>query len=191
MMQAVKLLLLTILLVFTTSPIFAANGDWYLGVNFGVTDLDACEDQNDQDLTANCDNSDIGYGLFGGYQLTDTWGIEGGYIDLGEASIDGSFFEEPFSATVEVTGIEFVATGTYPITDDLRFFGKAGFISWEADGTASVAIESDSDDGTDLTLGIGIGYDFLEQFTVRGEYRRFDLDDADVDMFSIGVTYSF
>ena len=45
-----------------------------------------------------------------------------------------------------------------------------------------------SDDGTDLTYGVGAQFR-VWSLSVRGEYERFDISNADtVDMFSIGVT---
>ena len=50
---------------------------------------------------------------------------------------------------------------------------------------------SASDDGTDLTYGVGAQFR-VWSLSIRGEYESFDISDADtVDMFSIGVTWTF
>ncbi len=64
-------------------------------------------------------------------------------------------------------------------------------INWNADLDAPSLGVSASDDGTDLTYGIGAQFR-VWSLSIRGEYEIFDISDADtVDMFSIGVTWTF
>jgi hypothetical protein len=70
-------------------------------------------------------------------------------------------------------------------------FVKGGLITFdtsvEVDGRGTVLAE----DGTDLAYGAGVQFRLLS-LGVRAEYEKFDIDDAeDVNMLSIGVTYTF
>ena len=66
-----------------------------------------------------------------------------------------------------------------------------GAVNWNADLEAPSLGVSASDDGTDLTYGVGAQFR-VWSLSIRGEYEVFDISDADtVDMFSIGVTWTF
>ena len=57
--------------------------------------------------------------------------------------------------------------------------------------TARYVADIVHDDGTDLTYGVGAQFR-VWSLSIRGEYEVFDISDADtVDMFSIGVTWTF
>jgi opacity protein-like surface antigen len=70
-------------------------------------------------------------------------------------------------------------------------FARVGAVNWNADFDAPNLGVSESDDGTDLTYGVGAQFR-VWSLSIRGEYEIFDISDADtVDMFSIGVTWTF
>jgi OOP family OmpA-OmpF porin len=72
-------------------------------------------------------------------------------------------------------------------------FGKIGLFSWEAeanDTTGGIPFSAD-DDGTDVSFGVGVAYNFTRNFGLRAEYELFKTDDADVSLISIGVVWRF
>jgi hypothetical protein len=70
-------------------------------------------------------------------------------------------------------------------------FARVGAIDWSADVTAPDLDIRGSEDGTDLTYGVGAQFR-VWSLSIRGEYEIFDVDGADtVDMFSVGVTWTF
>jgi OOP family OmpA-OmpF porin len=69
-------------------------------------------------------------------------------------------------------------------------FARAGIIDWSGN-VKSQSFGRGSDDGTDLTYGIGAQFR-VWSLSLRAEYERFDISDADnVDMVSVGVTWTF
>jgi OOP family OmpA-OmpF porin len=69
-------------------------------------------------------------------------------------------------------------------------FARVGAIDWSADLSAP-GIGSTSDDGTDLTYGVGAQFR-VWGLSLRAEYELFDISDADtVDMISASVTWTF
>jgi opacity protein-like surface antigen len=62
-------------------------------------------------------------------------------------------------------------------------------VDWSADLSAE-GFDRDSEDGTDLTYGVGAQFR-VWSLGIRAEYEIFDFEDADVDMLSIGVTWTF
>ena len=67
-------------------------------------------------------------------------------------------------------------------------FGKAGLYAWDSESGINF-----DDVGVDPVFGFGGRYQFEDSnFGVRAEYERFyDVDDADIDLFSVSATYDF
>ena len=118
------------------------------------------------------DEDDTGFKLFGGYQFHRNIAAEVGYSML----LD--------KGPVEVTALEVVAVGSFPIANQLSLLGKLGL--------ANVDVETPfgSEDKTELTYGIGVQYDFNRNLGARVQWQRYDTDEA-IDLFTIGVVYKF
>lgn len=94
---------------------------------------------------------------------------------------------------VDVTAYALAVVGTYPINNDFTVFGKLGAYSGDVEinenfGTAPSSI---SDDDSDVLFGLGLKYNITKQFSVRGEWERYNDSDNPLDLFSIGVAYKF
>jgi OmpA-OmpF porin, OOP family len=118
------------------------------------------------------DEDDTGFKIFGGYRFHQNIAAELGYgllVDKGG---------------VEVTTLEVVAVGIFPLANQFSILGKLGF--------ANVDVETPfgSDDKTELTYGIGAQYDFTRNLGARLQWQRYDTDE-EVDFFSIGVLWKF
>ena len=49
-----------------------------------------------------------------------------------------------------------------------------------------------SNDGTDFSWGLGMGWNFTDHFTVNGEYQSFDIEDTDgADFWSLSGVWRF
>ena len=130
------------------------------------------------------DDEDVGYQVFGGYQFTPYFGLEAAYTDLGEVDLRGNAGE------LEADTWSLVAVGTLPFTDRFSGYAKAGFHSWDA-GMRGPGIGRVDDDGTDPTYGLGLQYRFNDRVALRGEYSRFEMDDADLDLAQLQVRFDF
>ena len=120
------------------------------------------------------DEDDTGMRFVAGYNFNRTFAAEAGYSML---------FDK---GGVEVTAWEFVGIASMPLGNKFSVFGKLGFAMWEVD-----AGFFGSEDGTDLTYGVGLQYDLNPRLGIRGQWQRYSLDDADGDLFSIGLIYKF
>ena len=116
---------------------------------------------------------DTGFRFLGGYRFNRTLAAELGYAMLYDK--DG----------VEATAWELVGVASFPIANRFSVFGKLGLAMWEAEGGGV------KEDGTDLTYGVGVQYDLTPRFAIRGQWQRYDVDDADADVLSIGIIYKF
>ena len=131
---------------------------FYIGADYGKTDIE--------------DEDDTGFKFFGGYQFHKHIAVELGY---------GMLFDKN---SVEVTTMEAVAVGIFPLNNQFSIIGKLGLANVEAEGPGG------SEDKTELTYGIGVQWDFTRNLGARAQWQRYDTDDA-VDYLSIGIVWKF
>ena len=179
-----KFLALSASLVFSTT---AAAEHFYVGGNVGQAEVDdLCGELSDVGTVTSCDEKDTAFKLFAGYKFNQYFAVEGFYADFGEvsATVNGT------DVDVDYDGYGLSVVGILPATDNFDVFAKLGYYHAEADASSSVGSVSSS--GSDVTYGIGASYSFTEAFAVRAEWERFNTDDdADIDLLSAGVSYSF
>jgi OOP family OmpA-OmpF porin len=163
----------------------------YLGANVGQSRFrTSCDD-----VPASCDDKDVGWRFFAGYQFHRNFAVEGGYFQLGEATASGG----GISAEAKVRGLELLGVAIFPVMDQLSLFAKAGVarsrvsVSGSGFGVAASA----KDNSTDFTFGLGAQYLFTRNFGARLEWQRYDAVGGDntgkddLDLFSLGVLYRF
>jgi len=128
---------------------------FYIGADVGQADFGSEED--------------TAFKLIGGYQFHRNIAAEIGY---------GMLFDK---GGVEVTSLEAVAVGIFPVMEQLSVIGKLGFANIDAEPGG---------DSTDLTFGVGLQYDFTRNLGDRAQWQRYN-SDAEVDLLSIGIVYRF
>ena len=117
-------------------------------------------------------------------QLNRYFSLEGGYVDFGKLESDG------VGRDLEANSVYLTAVGSVPFTDKFSGYAKAGFQRWDLD-TPIAATGTRDDSGTDPTYGVGVQYRFTDAFALRGEYSRFEVEDADLDLAQVQVQYNF
>jgi len=85
---------------------------------------------------------------------------------------------------VEVTAIELVGVGMFPIANQFSLIGKLGLANVEADGPGG------SEDKTEITWGIGVQFDVSRNLGVRALWQRYETDEA-LDWIAIGAVWRF
>jgi OOP family OmpA-OmpF porin len=170
-----------------------ASAQAFIGGSLGQSDIDD-EITTGLITSGTVDGKDTGWKLFGGYMFNQHFGVEGAYVDLGEVSYSGDFNGSPVTGgNVEVSGFNIAAIGSYPINEQFSVFGKIGLFLWDAEAsdTTGGAPFSAKEDGTDISFGLGVGYNFTRNLGVRAEWELFKTDDADASLISIGVLWRF
>lgn len=171
----------------------------YVGGSIGMSNYAV-----DEACIADCDKTDVGGKIFGGYMFTPNIGAELMYGSFGKAKI--SFQDTLNGVPVNVSG-EFKSSGwgaflvgQYPI-EQFRLFGKIGFT--RLDNELSVTATSgslggaadDSDTSTEFAWGLGGTYMFTKNLGIRAEYENFKWkfeDSSDnISFWSIGIQYNF
>jgi len=169
----------------------------YLGFTFGETrlkDWDKSAIIDDGSFSAiNVENSDNGFRVFGGYDFTDSFALEGGFSDLGGASASGTsngccFWPGgPVVASSHQTGMDLGFVGRLPLSQSFAVLGRAGVLFWKTHLQWDVigGPFTFSDTGDDLFFGVGGQYEFSETLALRGEFTRYSIGDNDVDSISL------
>jgi OmpA-OmpF porin, OOP family len=130
----------------------------YAGVEVGQSDVGS--------------EDDIGFKIFGGYQFTRNLAAEIGY---------GMLFDK---SDVEVTLLEFVGVGIFPLANQFSLIGKLGLANVEVDSPGG------SRDKTELTYGFGVQFDMSRNLALRALWQRYDTDE-EVDWIAIGAQWRF
>ena len=170
-----------------------ASAQFFIGGSIGQGDID---DEVTEGLitSGTVDGKDTAFKIFGGYMFNRHFGVEAAYVNFGEATYSGDFFGSPVTGgKIEIDGFNLSAIGSAPITEQFSIFGKVGLFLWDAeasDTTAGLPFSA-KDDGSDVSFGIGVGYNFSRNLGVRAEWEMFQTDAADVTLLSVGLLWSF
>lgn len=184
---------------------------WYLGGNVGGTRADFKNDRinsllTGQGFTVNStttDNTSTGYKLFGGYQLTPNFAVEGGYFDLGRFNYGSSTTPAgTFSGNTRVNGLNLDLVGTLPLSDRFSVLGRVGAAyaqnrgSFASTGFVPAYIGDSRRNETNVKVGLGLQYAISEALSVRAEIERYRISDpirnrGNIDMASVGLVYRF
>jgi OOP family OmpA-OmpF porin len=156
-------------------PAMAADGGgFYVGAGIGIFGVEE----------GSFDESDTGFKLFGGWMFNQYVGGELEYIDGGTVGDS--------DLGVDSTGINVALRGNWPVTEQFDLFGKVGYFFWDADiDLTGDSGQEQNESGSDLSWGIGAGYDFTPNFGVIAEWQWFQIEEADADMMSASVVWKF
>ncbi len=165
-------------------PALSADNGIYLGASIGQSNVKFDDNLGGQSL--DFDASATGFKAIAGWRFIDWLAVEANYVDLGSG--DDNVLGEKIETDID--GVSLSAVGFVPV-GPVDLFARVGAVNWNADIGAPNLGVSASDDGTDLTYGVGAQFR-VWSLSIRGEYEMFDISDADtVDLFSIGVTWTF
>jgi OmpA-OmpF porin, OOP family len=196
------------------SPLaMAQDTGWYLGGNVGRAATTIDDARITQGLAAeglatpSIDNQDrhTAYKLYGGYQLSPHFAVEGGYFDLGHYGYNAHTVPTgTLNGDTKLRGLNLDLVGTLPLVGNLSALGRIGVTSIRASDNFSAtgavrmpyASTSPSQRTTDFKIGAGLAYAFTPALSVRLEAERYRFKDAvgnrgNADMVSVGLVYLF
>ena len=206
-------LILSVLCLFPLSA-FADSG-WYLGADLGTASYTGLQDIGgpfghyyhtvDTPFTGSNTDHDTAYRFTAGYQLDRYFGVEAGYLDLGQVEIKGVVtfppilpLERVVDDKVKTRGYIVDAIGRYPILDDWSLYARAGDLLSHVTYEQGPANSSTSANGSKFTYGVGIAWKSSTHLAVRLGWDRFsNLGDTNstgeftVNLVSLGLVYSF
>jgi hypothetical protein len=153
----------------------AADNGFYLGASIGQSNVDVSSG------VAHANGDDTGFKAIAGFRPLDYFAVEVNYVDFGEVS-DGQY-------KAESDALSAYAVGFLPV-GPIDLFAKAGLVNSDTSlkGTVNEAFKSD---GTDFTYGVGFQFRLLS-LSARIEYEIYDIQDVkDLNLLSLGLTYTF
>lgn len=191
----------------------AQAGRWLAGGSFGIaigeTDMDALNEEllsrNINAVATSADVKRTAQQLYVGYDFLPNWGVELGYVDLGdvEASINGTIqgltdfldvAEDIYPQTAE--GWRLSGVYRYPVSGKLQLNGKAGIYQWATDYTLDFGtIPRDiSEDGTGFSIGLGLEagqWIMRSGFVGLVNWDLYQVDGESINVIALGVAYRF
>ena len=143
-----------------------------------VTFKDFCSDLGSQET---CSESEIGFGLLGGYQFNDFIAAEVG------VRIASGFDRKDSAGKTDFDYKSYSLGGSarYPLGERFALTGKAGYHFWDVQVNTNSG-SGRSVDESDLYFGGGLEF-ATGKMSFRAEYTRYELDDIDADVLSIGL----
>lgn len=158
-------------------PVSAADNGVYLGAGVAQSKVDYDKGTN------RFDGDDTKFKVIAGVRPLDWLAVEVNYIDFGKI--------EDTVAEQKLKGLDAFVVGLLEV-GLVDFYAKAGVVRWDQDiDFRNVALTDQSETGYDPAYGGGIQFHF-GSISVRGEYERFAIgDDTDVDLISLGLTWTF
>lgn len=166
------------------------TGGFYLGAGVGGSQArNFCDDAGA--FAGACDEKDTAWKISAGYRFNRYVAVEAGYVNLGKISFDGRVGATAFSGSARTDGVEFLAVGYIPLAEGFSLFGKLGTFVWDTRGSAAAGafVGGGKDNGTDVTYGLGLQYDFNRNLSARLEWQRYN--NIDVDTFGVAALWTF
>lgn len=157
------------------------DAGFYLGASANWLSADQ-KDVNDVSF----EDSDVALGLKAGFMFTDLFGIEGGYLDLGDYNTKAN--NRGVSLNLDAEGFYLVGVLNFSVAEHWDLYGKLGAFAFDSD-TNLTGFDKSS---TELYGGLGVEYDF-GTWNIFGEFSKLDTDtnDLSIDIISLGIKYEF
>lgn len=146
------------------------------------------------------DNEDLGFKVFGGYQINKYLGVEAGFVDFNDVKANSTVAgPRTVYTTAENDAWTLAAVGTWPVANRFSVFGKLGLNSWSSNlktiatdtfGDTVSATEGSND--YDVFYGLGASYALLDSVELRAEIERYKFGDrVNVDLMTAGLAVRF
>lgn len=160
---------------------------FYVGAGLGISLFDP----NTRGSTWKQDQTnDVALALYGGYQFTRDWFVEGLYADLGKATLQ---YNNPLVDIEESISYKVAAAyaGYYLPFDwiaDTRFYVKAGISYLMRESSASTLSLDKEKSVLVPAMSVGVEWRFADDWTLRGEFNSFS---NRTRMADISIAYWF
>ena len=162
---------------------FAESG-FYLAGSIGSASVD--EEFDGFDV-----NDDVeSYRLLAGLQFSDAFGIEAGYLDFGTFEQRLDLGGTTALTELEADGWTLGATLAAPVSEQFSVLGRAGLFVWDADVDVN-GVRQAVDDDSNPYYGLGARFAVSSNLSLLGDWTRYELDDVDSDVISLGFEYRF
>jgi OmpA-OmpF porin, OOP family len=120
-------------------------------------------------LAGSDDNGSV-FKLSGGYQITENFGAEVGFIRLGDISRKYSVGNESFTQTAKSRAFYTAGTARWQFTDAFSVNGLAGVAFNQVSNDATVGARNLNGDSKSVMLGVGAQYQLTERMALTANF---------------------
>ena len=177
----------------------AEAGPYYITANAGLSKLkDFCSNPA---AGFTCKDSATAYGLDGGYQFSDMFGLELAYANYGTPETSGPLFGSKLKVSEEISGLRFSGTATFPLSNSFAFTGKLGIsrtnLNVISTQTPGPSIPSYTASSTSLAYGAGVKYNLNPSVALRVQYENMGktgdetIGTDSLSLLTMGISYIF
>jgi OOP family OmpA-OmpF porin len=159
----------------------------YVGLNIGRPEYDS---SCGTIAGLSCDDPDTSWRIYTGGMFNPFFGVELGYVDMGEADRAGG--------QVQSRGVDLSLVGRLPLAQSFSVFGKVGatYGRTEVSALAGSGVVTGTETGFAPSIGAGLSFDLGQQWSVLLEWDRHDFrfpggEREEVTSNSLGVKYLF
>ena len=138
----------------------------------------------------NVDSDSTAFRLIAGWQFNDHFSLEGGYQSFGAFDQTFDVDGQTVDISVDADGFALGATGSLPLSDRFALFGRAGAFFWAGNAEINNVSQARPED-TNLYLGTGASFALAGRLKLIADWTRFNLEDTESDVISLGLTYRF
>ena len=184
-MHTSKTALLSLVTAAFALPATALAGDgWYVAGGLGSAELSEDFDGFDVDSDATA------LKLVVGWRLNENFGVEFGYQDFGDFEQTFDLPGGPAEVSLTADGFTIGVSGALPVSDRFALTGRLGLFFWNGAATIN-GVGAASPDDRNLYVGAGAKYSLTDNFALTGDWSRFELEETESGVFSVGFEYSF
>lgn len=162
----------------------SADSGFFLGGSLGAATLD-----DDIDTFA-LDADSTSFRINAGWQFSDFLAIEAGYHDFGKFDETLDLGGVLSDVDLRADGYTLGATANIPLGSNLSLFGRAGAFIWEGDARVD-GLRIEGFDDENLYYGAGADFKVSDRLSLIGDWTRYELDDTESDVISIGLRFRF
>ena len=175
----------TILSVLLLMPLGAyADNGFFVGGSIGSAEL------SDDFDGLNIDTDTTSFRITGGWQFNDYFAVEGGYHNFGDFEQRIEVNGTPVTASLSADGFTLGVGGYLPLGERFSLLGRFGMFFWDGNAEINNVSQATPEDSNPY-FGAGVGYAVTESFLISGDLTRYELEDANSNVLSIGFQYRF
>ncbi len=178
-----RTLVLTLLLGLGCAPTHA-DGGFFLGSSIGSASL------NDDFDGLDIDDSSTSFRITGGWRFNDSFALEAGYHNFGDFEQTVSINGLESRAKLSADGFTLGVLGSFPIADKFEIFGRTGMFFWNGDAEINNVSQA-TPESINPFFGGGISYAINDKLLLSGDWTRYELEDTNSGVFSVGIQYRF
>lgn len=201
-MKGITLALIAILVLAGATTASADDSGWYVVGGVGGTDTNPLILDTQNSLIAarqsgfvySSNSGMSAYRLHAGYQLSEYFAVEGGYVNLGnfKYTATGGTLASPYSISSTIKASYLDGVALLPFGNHFSLLAKLGIAHSTSSSVAGVPVDFAGISKTGFTTGLGVKYEFANGVSIQYEEDSYNVGASDLlgaGFFSLGYKF--